>query len=99
VDSSLSVVQPILFQLTQLSNQFIKSMTAGSSGTGTLSQILTSITGTLDVIMLGFLGSGVVGFIVLILYTQKVIIGLITYTMVFSMLVVLCLGTWIVNST
>jgi len=42
-------------------------MTSGASGTGTLSQILASITGTLDVIMIGFLGSGIIGFLVLIL--------------------------------
>lgn len=49
--------------------------------------------------MLGFVGSGVTGFIVLILYTQKLIIGVITYIMVFAMAIVLAFGFWIVNST
>jgi len=74
-------------------------MTAGASGTGTFGQILSSITGTLDIIMLSFLAAGVTGFLVLCLYTQKLFIGLVTYVMVFSVLVVLVFGTWIVNST
>jgi len=49
----------------------------------------------LDVVLLGLVGAAVTGFIVLILYTQKVIIGAITYAMVFSLAVVLGLATWI----
>jgi len=77
-NSNIPVVSALVTQLNNLATQFVKSMTAGASGSGTLSQILSSITGTLDVIMIGFLGSGVIGFLVLILYTQKVIIGIIT---------------------
>lgn len=60
---------------------------------------MSSVISTMDVIMLGFIGAGVTGFIVLFLYSQKVVIGVITYIMVFSMFFVLALGTWILNGT
>jgi len=50
-------------------------MTAGASGTGTFGQILSSITGTLDIIMLSFLAAGVTGFLVLCLYTRNSSLG------------------------
>jgi len=74
-------------------------MTAGASGNGTFGQILCSITGTLDIIMISFIASGFTGFFILCLYTQKVFIGIVAYTMVFSVLVVLGIGLWIVNQT
>lgn len=99
MNSAIPEAATIYQSINNLASQFLNSMTAGASGTGTFGQILSSITGTLDVIMLSFLAAGVTGFLVLCLYTQKLFIGLVTYVMVFSVLVVLVFGTWIVNST
>lgn len=97
VDSTISEVEALKEQLDTLINDFMKSLTSGSGGTGSFSQAMSSVMSTMDVIMLGFLGSGVTGFIVLFLYTQKVFIGLVTYIMVGSVMGVLGFGCFIVN--
>lgn len=78
IDTNLPEIQNLANQLVALVNSLLKSFTSVSGGTGILSQGLNSIMTTLDVCLLGFLGSGVMGFIVLLLYTQKLIIGFIT---------------------
>lgn len=90
-------MQPFVAAIDQIMDSFKKSLTGGAGGKGTFSQILSSIMSTMDCIMIGFLGAAITGFLVLILYSAKPFIGLITYAMVFSMLFVIAFGTWIVN--
>lgn len=80
MDTSIdnAAINSIKENLLALVNSFISSMTTAGAGTGTVSQLLSSVINTMDCIMLGFVGAAVCGFIVLILYTQKVIIGFIT---------------------
>jgi len=49
--------------------------------------------------MIAQLGAIVIGFITLIMYTNKFIIGFITYIMVFSMWILAVLAVWVVNQT
>lgn len=56
----------LLLEITKLTDSFMQSLTSGGDS-GTFSQIMSSILQTMDVIMLGFVGAGVTGFIVLIL--------------------------------
>jgi len=60
---------------------------------------MQSIIQVMDNIMIAQLGAIVIGFITLIMYTNKFIIGFITYIMVFSMWILAVLAVWVVNQT
>jgi hypothetical protein len=67
MDTTIPAIATIVTQIDQLITNFLKGLLSGSGGTGTFSQILNSIVGVADSIMIGFLGAGITGFIVLIL--------------------------------
>lgn len=67
VDTSITEIEAVAAQLTKLLDSFVQSLTSSGGGDGTFSQLMNSIMSVMDVIMLGFVGAGITGFIVLIL--------------------------------
>jgi len=97
IDSSIPEVNLIIEQL----NAMIKSVTdhavKSMMGKGNTANLLSSVFYSSDMIFLAFIGSAVFGFLTLSLFAYKPFIGVMAYLMVFSLLVVLCVGAGLVN--
>lgn len=92
IDSTIPAVASILDALNELMDNFIKTTLSATSGKDIFSQVLTSITSVIDVIMLGFMGASVVGVLVLVLFSNECFVGIIAYVMVLSIDAVLIIG-------
>jgi len=98
LDEDIPTIAAIIETLEETSDQFIKSTLSVSSGKDIFSQVLTSITTTTDVIILGFMASSVVGVLVLLLFSQEIFISFVAYTMVLSIDAALIIGAYIVQN-
>jgi len=98
ISKSVEPVAKLYNALEETLNQVVNAFTGGSGGTE-FSGFMQSIIQVMDNIMVAQLGAVVIGFITLILYTNKFIIGCITYIMVFSMWILGVLAIWVVNQT
>lgn len=92
IDSTIPAVASIIDALNELMDNFIKTTLSATSGKDIFSQVLTSITSVIDVIMLGFMGASVVGVLVLVLFSNECFVGIIAYVMVLSIDAVLIIG-------
>jgi len=92
IDETIPAVASIIDALNELMDNFIKTTLSATSGKDIFSQVLTSITSVVDVIMLGFMGASVVGVLVLVLFSNECFVGIIAYVMVLSIDVVLIVG-------
>lgn len=79
--------------LTSLGDQAVKKM----MGEGNTAQFMGSIIYSIDMIFIAFLGSAVFGFLTLMLFAWKDFITIMTYLMVFFLMIVLLIGAFIVN--
>jgi hypothetical protein len=97
VDNTIDEVAAIQAQLTTLITSLADQAVKKMMGTGSFAQFLSSIIYSMDMIILAFLGSAIFGFILLVLYAWKPFITVLSYTMVFSVMIVLLAGAGIVN--
>jgi len=97
IDQNIPAVASIIEALEELMDNFIKSTLSATSGKDLPSQVLTSITSVVDVIMLGFMGASVVGILVLMLFSNEIFVGIIAYVMVLSIDAVLIVGAYIIQ--
>lgn len=98
LDEDIPTIATIIETLEETSDQFIKSTLSVSSGKDIFSQVLTSITTTTDIIILGFMASSVVGVLVLLLFSQEIFISFVAYTLVLSIDAALLIGAYIVQN-
>jgi len=98
LDEDIPTIATIIQTLEETSDQFIKSTLSVSSGKDIFSQVLTSITTTTDIIILGFMASSVVGVLVLLLFSQEIFISFVAYTLVLSIDAALLIGAYIVQN-
>jgi hypothetical protein len=77
LDREIDMIGSIYEAIEDTIDQFVKSSLNATSGKDIFSQVLSSITTTIDVIMLGFMGASVVGVLVLLLFSNEIFVGFV----------------------
>jgi hypothetical protein len=78
VDSTITEVAALIDQITTLVTSMSDSAIKSLMGTGSMAQVMSSVIYSIDLMFLAFIGSAVVGFMVLGLFAYKPFIMVVT---------------------